>query len=63
MRAQKDKPMPKFVSLRDFCSSIGIYHALAIKLIGLGVLHLDTVAQPMPRLRFTNCARKTHSKK
>ena len=46
MRVQKKNPVPHFVSLRDFCRSLGLYHSLAMRLITLGVLapdgYLDT---------------------
>jgi hypothetical protein len=48
MRAQKNRPVPHFVSLRDFCRSIGLYHALANRLLALGVLEPDGLLNSKP---------------
>jgi hypothetical protein len=50
MSVKKDKPVPTFVSLRDFCRSIGIYHTLATHLIELGVLVSDGLLGGKPIL-------------
>jgi hypothetical protein len=41
MSVKKAKPVPGFVSLRDFCRSAGIYYTLATHLIELGALVPD----------------------
>jgi hypothetical protein len=48
MSAKKAKPVPSFVSLRDFCRSIGIYHTLAVQLISLGVIVPDGMLNGNP---------------
>jgi len=48
MRAKKKRPMPHFVSLRDFCRTLGLYHALADRLISLGVLSPDAYLDAKP---------------
>jgi hypothetical protein len=48
MRAQKNKPVPHFVSLRDFCRSIGLYHALANRLIETGIIEPDAFLNGNP---------------
>jgi hypothetical protein len=48
MRVKKNRPVPHFVSLRDFCRSLGIYHALANRLITLGVLSPDGYLDAKP---------------
>jgi hypothetical protein len=41
MRVQRKKPVPHFVSLRNFCHAAGLYHARACGLLALGVLEPD----------------------
>jgi hypothetical protein len=48
MSIKKAKPVPTFVSLRDFCRSAGIYHTLAVQLIELGVLVPDGMLNSKP---------------
>jgi hypothetical protein len=48
MSVQKSKPVPNFVSLRDFCRSAGIYHSLATRLIELGALKPDGTLNGKP---------------
>jgi hypothetical protein len=54
MSVKKAKPVPTFVSLRDFCRSIGIYHTLATHLIELGVLVSDGLLGGKPTFRHVN---------
>lgn len=48
MRAQKKKPVLYFVSLREFCRTLGLYHAYANRLIMLGILDPDGFLQSKP---------------
>jgi hypothetical protein len=48
MRVQRKKPVPHFVSFRDFCRTLGVYHALANRLITLGVLEPDGFLNAKP---------------
>jgi hypothetical protein len=48
MRVQRKKPIPHFVSLRDFCRTLGLYHAYANRLITLGILEPDGFLNSKP---------------
>jgi len=48
MRVKKKRPVPHFVSSRDFCRTLGLYHALADRLISLGVLKPDGYLDAKP---------------
>jgi hypothetical protein len=48
MRVQKKKAIPHFVSLRDFCHTLGLYHAYASRLLALGILEPDGYLNSKP---------------
>jgi hypothetical protein len=48
MRAKIRNSIPHFVSLRNLCRSIGLYHALANRLLTLGVLEPDAFLNGKP---------------
>lgn len=48
MRVQKKNQVPHFVSLRDFCRTLGLYHAFANRLIMLGIVEPDAFLRSKP---------------